>query len=284
MPTMRSWELRYGIPALSRGPGRHRRYGPADLHALRLMRDEIARGQSASAAAHAVRDVLGMHGPALDFVVEILGAAEKLDTAAVRSELDRAAQALGLGPCVDDVLLPAMRQVGAWWAVGHCDVLHERMATEAVRAWLDRRSAFAPSPTYSQPILLACGPSDMHTIGLESMALLLRESGWACRVLGARAATVTVATAARATGAAGVIVVSHLATGRRRAIDSIRAIDRMAIPVFFAGNAFVTPRSRNSVPGTYLGLRIQDACALVVKSLTADDGPAPPDEQGLSTD
>jgi hypothetical protein len=103
------------------------------------------------------------------------------------------------------------------------------------------------------------------------MALLLRETGWACRVLGARAPTITVATAAKATGAAGVIVISHLATGRRRAVESIRAIDRMAIPVFYAGNAFVTPRSRSTVPGNYLGLRIQDACSLVVKTLTLDD-------------
>jgi len=35
---------------------------------------------------------------------------------------------------VMELLLPAMRQIGVWWAVGHCDVVQERMATEAVRA------------------------------------------------------------------------------------------------------------------------------------------------------
>ena len=45
MPTLRSWELRYGIPTLSRGRGQHRRYLPDEVNALRLMRDEIARGQ-----------------------------------------------------------------------------------------------------------------------------------------------------------------------------------------------------------------------------------------------
>jgi hypothetical protein len=52
MPTLRSWELRYGIPTLGRGPGQHRRYLAEEVNALRLMRDEIARGQHATAAAN----------------------------------------------------------------------------------------------------------------------------------------------------------------------------------------------------------------------------------------
>ena len=274
MPTLRSWELRYGIPALSRGPGRHRRYLPEEVNAVRLMRDEIARGQQAGAAALAVRAMLGGQGPAQELIHQILAAAEGLDSATVRARLDDAADTLGLAACIDDVLLPAMRQIGVWWAVGHCDVVQEQMATEAVRAWLDRRSAFAPPPTRSRPILLACGPSDLHTIGLESTAVLLRYQGWRCRVLGARVSTVTIAAAARATAVAGVVVVSHLATGRRRAVESIRAIDELEIEVFYAGNAFSTARSRRGVPGHYLGAGIEDACALLNRVL-APTGPGP---------
>src|SRR6476469_11205935 len=59
MPTLRSWELRYGIPSLSRGRGQHRRYSTDEVKALRLMRDEIARGQQAGVAADSVRRLLG---------------------------------------------------------------------------------------------------------------------------------------------------------------------------------------------------------------------------------
>jgi MerR family transcriptional regulator, light-induced transcriptional regulator len=267
MPTLRSWELRYGIPALSRGPGQHRRYLPDEVNALRLMRDEIARGQQAGVAAETVRRLLGGQGPAQELIHQILGAAERLDAASIRARLDEGTATLGLAACIDDVLLPAMRQVGVWWAVGHCDVVQERMATEAVRAWLDRRSAFAPPPTRPRPILLACGPSDLHTIGLESTALLLRYEGWPCRVLGARTSTTTLATAARATAVAGVVVVCHLATGRLRAVESIRAINDLDIEVFYAGNAFTSPRSRRGVPGRYLGVGIQDACAQLTRAL-----------------
>ena len=275
MPTLRSWELRYGIPTLSRGRGQHRRYLPDEVNALRLMRDEIARGQQAGIAAQTVRLLLGGQGPEQDLIHQILDDAERLDAASIRLHLDEATTQLGLAACIDDVLMPAMRQIGVWWAVGHCDVVQERMATEAVRAWLDRRSAFAPPPTRPRPILLACGPSDLHTVGLESTAVLLRYQGWPCRVLGASTSTATLAAAARATAVAGVVVVSHLATGRLRAVESIRAINDLGIEVFYAGNAFATPRSRRGVPGRYLGDSIKDACAQLTDALaTENPGPA----------
>jgi DNA-binding transcriptional MerR regulator/methylmalonyl-CoA mutase cobalamin-binding subunit len=276
MPTLRSWELRYGIPSWSRGRGQHRRYLPDEVNALRLMRDEIARGQQAGVAAESVHRLLGEQGPAQVLIRQILEATEKLDAATIRARLDDALTQLGLAACIDDVLLPAMRQVGVWWAAGHCDVVQERMATEAVRAWLDRRAALAPAPTRTRPILLACGPSDLHTIGLEATAVVLRHDGWPCRVLGARTSTVTLATAARATPVAAVVVVSHLATGRLRAIESIRAVHDLDIPVFYAGNAFTSPRSRRGVPGHYLGVGIESACAQLTSALASDDAGDPP--------
>jgi methanogenic corrinoid protein MtbC1 len=224
-----------------------------------------------------VRRLLGVQGPAQDLILQILKAAERLDAAAIRDRLDDASAMLGLAPSIDDVLLPAMRQIGVWWAIGHCDVMQERMATEAVRAWLDRRSAFAPPPTRPRPILLACGPSDLHTIGLEATAVLLRYEGWGCRVLGARTSTVTLTNAAQAAAAAGVVVVSHLATGRLRAVESIRAVSDLGIDVFYAGNAFSTQRSRRGVPGRYLGTGIEDACAFLTRALApAEPGPVGP--------
>lgn len=198
MPTLRSWELRYAMPAIRHVHGKHRRYLPSEVHAIRLMRDEIARGQPAALAAATVRKMLGIGGPAEVFIHRLLEESERLDTRSMRTTLDQAAAALGLSDCIDDVLLPTMRQVGIWWEIGHCDIAQERSSTETVRSWLDRRIAFAPTPTMPRPVLLACGPKDWHTIGLECLATLLRDRGWSCRILGARLATPTIVTAATA--------------------------------------------------------------------------------------
>ena len=119
-----------------------------------------------------------------------------------------------------------MRQVGIWWEVEHCDIAQERISTEAVRGWLDRRIAFAPTPSRSRPSLLTCGPNGWHTIGLELLALLLRVQGWPCRLLGVRVPTPVVAAAANASDAAAVVVISQLTTGRRAATESLQAAYR----------------------------------------------------------
>ncbi len=267
MPTLRSWELRYGIPGASRASGTHRRYSSAELHALRLMRDEIARGTRAGAAARAVKASLGQSGPAADFVAALLAASTAYDAVAVRDQLDAAASELGLAGCLDDVLFPTLRQVGEWWQIGRCDIEQERLTTEAVRAWLDRLTSYAPAPIHPRPVVLACGPGDFHTIGLEALCLSLRQELYSCRQLGARTAPIALTTAVRANRAVAVVVASHLASARQRAIGSLQAADDLGVAVFYAGNAFATPRSRVKVPGRFLGSRVQDACELIVTTL-----------------
>lgn len=263
MPTLRSWELRYRIPESAREPGKHRRYTEQEMHTLRLMRDEIARGTRASIAAQSVRALLGIDGPAAELIAAFLAASQRCDTDGIRAELGRATEILGLGGCVDAVLLPAMRQIGEWWESGRCDITQEHLTTEAARAWLDKNSAFAPIPTMRNPVVLACGPGDLHTLGLEALALLLRHKGWPCRVLGARTSTASLTTAAAATGAAGVVIVAHLPTGRRRALASITAIHELRIPIFYAGNSFSAARRRLHLPGTFLGNRLEDAATVI---------------------
>lgn len=267
MPTLRSWEARYGIPSAREASGRHRRYTPEELHTLKLMRDEIARGTRAGTAAQVVKASLGQAGPAAGFVATLLDASSRSDPTAVRDQLDAAVTELGLGSTIDDVLFPTLRQVGVWWQTGRCDVEQERLTTEAARAWLDRRTSYSPAPLHPRPVVLASGPADVHTIGLEALGLVLRSRGWGSRLLGARTAPVALTTAVVANRAAGVVVASHLASGRQRAVVSLRAAADLGVAVFYAGNSFATPRSRVKVPGTYLGGRIQQAVDAIVTTL-----------------
>jgi len=58
-----------------------------------------------------------------------LAALVRLDAAAIRILLDEARRTLGLMVCVDDGVLPAMRQIGVW-TVGQRDFDQERLCTE----------------------------------------------------------------------------------------------------------------------------------------------------------
>ena len=272
MPTLRSWQRRYGIPDMHHTPGRHRRYSLVELHALRLMRDEIARGERAATAAQTVRALLGLDGPAGRLVEGLLAACEDLDSAGVRDRLDDAEAELGLAGALDDVLMPALKQVGAWWESGRCHLGQEQLTTETARAWLDQH--YTPSPSRGAQLVLACGPGDMHTIGLEALNLLLRRLGRPTRVLGARTSQTALEVAITANPTAGVVIVSHLASSRNRAVGLLRAVDARGLPVLYAGNAFASPRGRRGLPGTYLGPRLGPASTLINEVVEA--APTPP--------
>ena len=266
-PTIRAWERRYGVPDTPRSAGGHQRYSAEALHQLRLMRDEIARGRQAADAAAVVRAIRAQHGPEAELVERLLNFSQRLEPVGVRTVLDEAREQLGLARAVDDVLMPAMRQVGLWWETGRCDVAQEHLTTEAVRSWLAKMSAFAPEPTHTTGLVLACGPRDLHTLGLEALSMVLAYDGWSCRVLGARTPAENLITALRATGAGAAVVVSHLSNGRRPAVDAIRRVSSIGARVFFAGNAFLTARARMGVPGAYLGESIAGAVAIIEAEL-----------------
>ena len=267
-PTIRSWERRYGVPQASRSRGGHRRYLPDELTALRQMRDEIARGRRAADAAAIVRaaaEFPAAHQPLID---DFLQAALRLDPRSIEALLEQAKEQFGLDTAISDVLLPAMRQIGNWWGSGRCDVAQEHVATEATRAWLNRRLYLGPSPWRTETVLLACGPRDWHTVGLESMGVLLADRGWPCRLVGASTPAQSLGVAVRRTSAVAVIVVSHLAVARRAAVEALRSAQPAGAAVFYAGNAFRSPRSRSGVPGTYLDVDLPKAAETVTSALT----------------
>ena len=55
IPTIRSWERRYGFPAPARTGGQHRRYSTDEVELLHMLRDEITRGHRAGDAVALVR-------------------------------------------------------------------------------------------------------------------------------------------------------------------------------------------------------------------------------------
>lgn len=264
--TLRSWERRYGIPVVTRSRGGHRRYAEDQLFQLRLMRDEISRGKRAADAALAVRLLLDQDNPERARIDEVMTAVELRDAQAITLLLDESLVEIGLAQTIDAVLMPTLRQAGAWWENGRCDQSQERLLTETARAWLARVRMTPVSPEQT-PVLLACGPEDLHTLGIEALAALLAENQCGCRVLRGPTSERALVAAASASSAAAVVVVSQLRSHRRAAIRSMRAVEAAGHPVFYAGNAFALATERRHVPGTHLGDAFATATATLLESL-----------------
>ncbi len=267
MPTLRSWERRYGLPTTARSAGGHRRYTLQALNQLRLMRDEIANGRPASDSARWVRGLLDETNPARWRIDAIMAASTALDSAAILAVLEQARTELGLAGTIDQVLLPSVRQVGTWWEAGLCDIGQEHFTTEVVRGWLAKMVTLAPPAKSERWVLLGVGPRDLHTLGLECLAALLVHHEVGCRILGSRTPQRVLTTAVAATSPAAVVIVSHLPTHRRTTIESLRAVFETGCPTFYAGNAFMFASSRRHAPGTYLGETIAGASEAVRATL-----------------
>lgn len=200
----------------------------------------------------------------------VIRAAHELDPAGLQAYFDRASARLGLAASIDRVVLPTARRHGRAMVAGRRDPVRELMATEAIRAWLNHQASLAPAPRRMDTVLLACGPRDLDMVFLEALALLLRLHSWPCRVLGARTPILTVTAAAQAAHTAAVVVVATR-RGRRQAVSCLAAAADLGVPTFCAGSAFRSARRRNEVSGRYLGPGIEDACAVLVDTLSPNE-------------
>jgi MerR family transcriptional regulator, light-induced transcriptional regulator len=274
VPTIRSWERRYRFPSPHRTRGQHRRYSTQEVELLRALRDEITRGHPTREAVQLISARSAGGGlPRARHLDDFLGAAMRLDPADLREALDGAAESLGVELAIRDVALPAMREMGSRWVSGNCDIAHEHLATEALRVWLARLSAMAPPPFRPRPLVLACGPKDLHTIGLEAFGVLLARRGWGTRVLGSLTPTSSLVAATRAAEAAGAIVTSQRSVTRRAAIEAVSAVAAIpGVTGFYAGDAFAAPASRKDVPGVYLGDDVVAAIDVLERALAAPQG------------
>jgi methanogenic corrinoid protein MtbC1 len=199
---------------------------------------------------------------------EIVVACANYDPTRVRDELDLAVGDSSLGDCVDEVLFPALRQIGCLWQSGRLDLEAERLTSEAVRAWLEVLALRAPEADDAAAIILACGPADQHSIGLEALGVLLRHQRQRCRVLGGRTSVRALTTAMQANQPSAVVIASHLKANRTSATVSLRAAAALGAQVFYAGSAFGSVRLRRHVPGTHLDTTLQEACAVILGSIS----------------
>lgn len=268
VPTIRSWERRYGFPVPSRTRGKHRRYSVDEVDQLRMMRDEITRGHSASEAVDIVRRYATEDRPRAELLDRFLEASMKLDPTKIRETLMTGAESMGVEDTMRTVALPAMREMGSRWKAGVCDTAHEHLATEAVRVWLARQSVMAPAPFRPFPLVLACGPKDLHTIGLEAFGVVLARRGWSIRTLGPLTPVSSLVAAVRAAEAHGAVVSSQRSVTRRSAVEAIVAVDALpGVEAFYGGAAFGPAAARKDVPGTYLGEDIVEAAGILERTL-----------------
>jgi len=90
-----------------------------------------------------------------------------------------------LDAIIEDVLFPALREIGALWQNNRMGVAEEHAAAEICRDIIGRLAAAAPgAKSRRRSALLCCVPGEEHELGIKAMATLMESNGWSVYYLG----------------------------------------------------------------------------------------------------
>ncbi|MFF4411123.1 MerR family transcriptional regulator [Streptosporangium sp. NPDC001559] len=239
-PTLRTWNLRYGLGPSRRSPGGHRRYDSADLRRLEEMNRLIRQGVP---AADAARRVLrpgalprqtpepapvpvpasvpgsvpgsgsgsGSEGEVvIPTVAMLVRAATALDSGGVSDWIDAALARHGVEWTWHTLVLPVFEAICRRQAETGAGIEIEHLFSERLLGALTRIGCPPARPVNDRPVLLACAENELHSMPVHALAAALSLDGVQTRVLGARTPYPALGDAMRRLGPAVVFVWSQI--------------------------------------------------------------------------
>ncbi|MER5628735.1 MerR family transcriptional regulator [Streptosporangium sp. NPDC002544] len=232
-PTLRTWNLRYGVGPSRRSPGGHRRYDTRDLWRLEEMNRLIRSGVPPSDAA---REVLRIEAvppaapevsteeipsfplaerPGIPTAAMLARAAMTLDSRTVHDWVEASLARHGVPWTWERLVMPVFETICDRQAESGASVEIEHLFSDRLLAALIRLTARPARPVNTRPVLLACAEDEQHSLPIYALAATLTtEHQVETRVLGARTPYPALADAMRRLGPSVVFVWSQLsATG-----------------------------------------------------------------------
>jgi MerR family transcriptional regulator, light-induced transcriptional regulator len=231
---LRAWEARYGLLQPIRSDGGFRLYIAQDAERVARMKHGLDEGLSAAEAARrALAQTRPAEGLLDDAQGRLLSAVRAYDEAALHAVLDEALAGFALETVLRELILPALREIGAQWERGELEVGEEHFASNLIR---ERLLALARLwGRGGGPLaILACAPGERHDIGLIAFGLLLRSHGWRILFLGADTPLATLRRAVDQTDPRLVVVASMDGALLETAASDLRRLARSA-PLVLSG-------------------------------------------------
>ncbi|MEO3809629.1 MerR family transcriptional regulator [Sphaerisporangium sp. B11E5] len=186
-PTLRTWNLRYGIGPSHRSPGGHRRYDPADLRRLeemsRLIKAGLPPAEAAQAALHAAAPpstapiTVGLPGapfrPRPATVTTLTRAVLNMDAATISHILDAALTSHGVPWTWDHLVRPAFAAIVRRQESTGAGIEVEHLFSERLLAALTPLTGRPAAPAHPRIVLLACAEEEQHTLPSYALAATL---------------------------------------------------------------------------------------------------------------
>lgn len=193
--TLRTWDRRYGLGPSLHEAGSHRRYCPADLAKLTLMRRLISTGiapceAAEQAKAHKgavkIEKLVNNFEHRQELVDALHRAATILDKSFIETVLRKDIAEHGVITTWTEVIVPLLMIVGDEWERTGAGIEVEHMLSELLKRIMREGVPEIKKPKNAQPVLLAAVGEEVHCLALHALAAALAERRIESFFLGAR--------------------------------------------------------------------------------------------------
>jgi MerR family transcriptional regulator, light-induced transcriptional regulator len=295
--TLRAWERRYGVPAPQRTDSGHRLYSQHDIDTLKWLLVRQNEGMSISRAvelwhrleADGLDPLTATVAPGTQRPPEVRAPIAPLAPATL-GEGDTVAglrqawvnaclafdeyqaeqllsQAFALFPAESvclEVIQKGLAEIGDGWYRGRVTVQQEHFASALALRRMEALLISTPSPTRPGRIMVGCPPDEEHTFVPLMLSLLLRRRGWEVIYLGANVPIRSIETTVSVVRPNLVILTAQQLHTAASLLEMAEVLYRERVPVAFGGLVFTeVPNLHQSIPGYYLGAKLEQATAAI---------------------
>jgi len=287
--TLRAWERRHEVLSPHRADNRYRLYSERDIAILRWLKHRIDEGTSISNAVSELRSMTNRNVwpeaiPQAPSQVSSAASsappsyyARQLYNTLIRHDEGRAGDLLrdaharfDLLTVCQEVIIPALREIGDAWYRGDIRVTTEHFASAYLRGKLLSLLQAYPTKRGAPLILIGCAPMEQHELGTLMMAVLLRSEGYRIEYLGPDIPIEDLAEYARYEHP-DMIILSATSESSAREMRPMQELLQKSrpTPIFaYGGRAFdEKPQLQKEIAGAYLGNTMEIALANIKQLL-----------------
>jgi MerR family transcriptional regulator, light-induced transcriptional regulator len=279
--TLRAWERRYGVLSPGRSEGGYRLYSERDIATLLWLKHQVGAGVAISRAV-ALLDMHHRAGEEPELSVRLdlppdqpSGVAAKgvrsagtisedlVDALLAYRESEAETllgEAFGLHPVeqvLEQIIAPALVEIGERWHDGEATVVQEHFATALLRRRLTVLLDVYGSPPAGPLAITGSAPFEWHDVGILLVSLTLRRHGWRVIHLGQNvpaAHLVREISRQRPNLVCLSAATSETAKGLVEVADAIRKLPEPQPRLALGGRAFNNhPELRLLFPAAYFG-------------------------------
>jgi DNA-binding transcriptional MerR regulator/methylmalonyl-CoA mutase cobalamin-binding subunit len=241
--TLRAWERRYGLIKPHRTGSGHRVYSDDDVERIRkvlaLTREGVAIGQVKEAldvqpsAASPTPD----KGPWPGYRRRLAGAIAAFDEGALEAIYNEALALHSVNTVDRMLLVPMLAELGTRWTRVTAGVAEEHFFSAYLRNKIGARFHHRRAHEAGPKILMACGPGELHEIGLLLFALAAHDAGFRVVLLGANVPFRETAATAHRTRCDAVVISNTLDRGAAEFYSELSSLVKsIKRPVFVGGH------------------------------------------------